>query len=93
MPTFQPPTVDDSGPIAGDTRGLERRAMRHYKARARGLSVIKRLDGSYYTTTAPDQLTETPPAVAICYLGGYVYAVTTAEAAALTAAGFGAYVT
>lgn len=58
-----------------------------------GIGVVNdALGWSYFAETA----TEIPleqPTVSIVYLGGHSYTVSSAEAAALTAAGFGAYIT
>lgn len=94
MATFSPPIVDDSGPVSFDanelaTNPLGFRLFRHYKARARGRTVLKSVGGVYSTVDTPSQ--DQIDAAAVCYLGGHVYSVSSAEAAALTAAGYGAY--
>lgn len=96
MPTFSPPTVDDSGPVSRDAAEIMRnplgyRLFRHYKSRARGRSVLKSLAGVYTTVDTPSQVDI--DAAAVCYLGGHIYPITSAEATALTAAGYGAYIT
>ncbi len=82
MPTFRPPTVREGpagpGPLFG-----------RYKLN-RGITILK--NGTAYTqwrNPTPDTLA----AATIAYRGGYVYTVTDAEATALTAAGYGAYLT
>lgn len=65
--------------------------MRHYSALPRGRTVLKATNGTYSTVDVPtvDQMA----AAAAVYQGGHVYTVSTAEAAALTAAGYGAGIT
>lgn len=59
--------------------------MRHFKARARGRTVL-RIDGAYATYDDPaESLIDSATEV---YLGGHVYTVDAATAAALTAAGY-----
>lgn len=84
MATFTPPTVQE-GPAGGGP------LFWRYKLQ-RGETVIKRTDGSYVTVRFPDQGTLSDPTVATYYLGGYSYTITSTEAAALTAAGYGAYI-
>jgi hypothetical protein len=57
----------------------------------RGISIIKRSDGTYYSTRYPS-LTELEDALDY-WLGGYKHILTASEAAALTAAGFGSLIT
>lgn len=83
MPTFVPPTVAD--------RGRDQRAIgvvKYWPPYDRGKNVYKLNDGTY-TETQPSDMTT----VAIEYLGAHVHTVTVAEAAALTAAGYGANIT
>lgn len=54
---------------------------------AQGISVLKQHDGSYLQTAFPT--TDNIDAALITYLGGHEYVVDAAEAAALTAAGYG----
>ncbi len=78
MPTFTPPTV----PIV-PARSPQPFARTKYNT---GQTVMK--TGGYYTTT----LTPTNEQIAaadVTYLGGRTYTITTTEADALTAAGFG----
>jgi hypothetical protein len=83
MPTFTPPTVDE-GPVA------EGSLFSRYKLR-RGMSVLKNQDGTYSLVRYPAQ-TEIE-AAKVCYLGGHIYDITDDEATALTAAGYGDYIT
>lgn len=55
-----------------------------------GIAVIKRTDGTYEQSLLADS--ERPDAAHV-YVGGHVHVVDDAEAAALTAAGYGAYLT
>lgn len=55
---------------------------------------MKYTDGSYETTDAYPYIVDgVGKTVAVAYTGGHSYVVSTAEAAALTAAGYGAYLT
>jgi hypothetical protein len=95
MPSFSPPTVDDSGPVSFDRNDLTLnplgfRLFRHFKSRARGRTVLKSVAGVYTTVDTPTQ--DEIDAAAICYLGGHIYPISAAEATALTAAGYGAYI-
>ena len=85
MPTFVPPTVEDTPYVNAETPPLSRRLFRHYGAIPRGRSVV-RIAGQYLTVDTPDQLT-----LALAtevYLGGHEYVVSDAVATALTAAGY-----
>jgi hypothetical protein len=85
VPIFQPPTADTVPPFLPTTRGPVRRLFRHYKARARGRSVL-RIGGVYLTVDTPSQ-TQIDSATEV-YQGGHVYTVTQTVADALTAAGY-----
>lgn len=91
MPQFQPPTVNDVPRVLPDSTGPGYWLFRHYSPLPRGRTVLKAADGSYTTVDVPtgDQIAAS---VAV-YLGGHIYDITTAEAAALTSAGYGAGVT
>jgi hypothetical protein len=67
-----------------------RRLFGHYRPLARGRSVLK-LAGSYVTIDTPTQAQL--DAATEAYLGGHLHVVTQVVADALTAAGYGAYVT
>jgi hypothetical protein len=87
MPTFIPPLKDGEprhtfGAHPGD------RLMRHYRSNPTGTNVWKLATGQY-TERQPDIGVE----VAITYYGAHVYEIDDAEAAALTAAGYGSYIT
>lgn len=56
----------------------------------RGISIIRRSNGTYYTTRYPAQ-TEIEE-MSATYLGGYEYPLTEARAAELTTAGYGSYI-
>lgn len=89
MPIFNPPTADLTPPVpAVPEPGVDPRAMRllrHYKSRACGRSVLK-IGGVYQTIDTPTQ--EQINSATEVYLGGHVYTVSDATAAALTAAGY-----
>lgn len=78
---LRPPVVDQ--PPLGANRLFFR-----YKL-TRGETIIKRMDGTYYTTQYPSQVEM--EAAAIAYLGGHEHPVDFAEAEALIAAGYRAY--
>ena len=67
------------------TDRLANRLLAHYKPRARGVSVL-RIDGVYQSVQYPTQ--DQCDAASEVYLGGHVYSVSEAVAAALEAAGF-----
>lgn len=82
MPSFTPPTVD---------QGLETSnpLFRYYKLK-RGISVL--VTGSTVRQVQyPSQ--DDCAAADFVYLGGHIYTISDAEAATLTAAGLGAYIT
>lgn len=56
----------------------------------RGVTVVKRQDGSWYETVSP--IDSDLQAAARVYRGGYTYQLSGAEVAELTAAGYGAYI-
>lgn len=77
MPRFTPPTVEE-GPMSSGP------LFSRYK-RTHGVTVLK--TGGVYTQhryPGPDEV----EAADIVYVGGYDYEVSSAEAAALTAAGY-----
>lgn len=82
MPTFTPPTVEE-GP-AGPGPLFNRYRI------SRGITVLKEA-GVYRQVRYPSQAECS--AADVVYLGGHEYPITQAEAVALTAAGYGAYVT
>jgi len=100
MPFFAPPVVYDvptSYPAGTEARQpfpVDRstnRSFAHYNrtvGRARGRSVLKS-GGVYRTVDTPD--TNQVAAATEYYAGGHVYEVSTAVAAALTAAGYTVY--
>jgi len=101
-PSFSPPATDQT-PVdyipagaAGQDKYYPspqpiRTLMRRYRANLRAPNVFKLVDGSY-TTAQPWE--DVPGSViSFTYLGSHTYTISTAEAAALTAAGFGAGVT
>ena len=78
MPTFTPPTRR----VPVQNKGLR---YAYYE----GITVLKTA-GAYTQVQAPTQ--DDINAADIAYLGGHSYAVDSTEAAALTAAGYGAYI-
>lgn len=95
MPTFQPPTdnwhaysdFDIDMPRTQRVR-LAYRLLRHVQNTPKGRNVYK-LDSGTYTENEPGDLST----VTKTYYGGHVYDLTADEAADLTAAGYGAYIT
>lgn len=87
MPFFEPPTVNDVPRVLPDSRGPGYALFRHYSPLPRGRTVLKASDGSYSTVDVPTG--EQIDAAAMVYLGGHRYQITSAEAAALTTAGYG----
>lgn len=105
--TFRPPTDLISGPINPDTTGLERRLMGYFPPAPRGRNVWVLPDGTF-TEVQPWPLvsvaeanqgvlpigdTTTVATYVFVYLGGHEYPLSDAEAAALTAAGYGDFIT
>lgn len=96
--TFTPPTLERVPSVLPDTRGVQFALFRYVHPVAQGLNVWKMPDGSYLLDQQPQQLSNPDPVnhandavtPVITYYGGHTYQVTDAEAAALTAAGFGA---
>lgn len=84
MPTFTPP-VDHYG-----NDGPQEPLWVWFIHFDRGLSVLK--TGSVYATV-PFPTTDEIDAASEVYLGGHIHTITSAQAAALTTAGYGAYIT
>lgn len=95
MPTFNPPTdgflnltdFDVDTPPTPNMR-ISFNLLRHFESLPRGRNVYKLVDSTYVENEPFDMA-----AVTISYLGGHTHTVTEAEAASLTAAGYGAYIT
>lgn len=88
MATFTPPTdnlVHWADPF---NPAIEHRLFRYLTPGARGRNVFKLTDGSY-TENQPGDMTT----VSVTYYGGHEHTVSSTEATALTAAGYGAYIT
>lgn len=89
MPTFVPPTdnllvfINRNQPY-----GLGYRLMRFFAPTARGRNVFWLTDGSFTENEPADQTT-----IQKTYLGGHSHDITAAESSALTAGGYGAYIT
>lgn len=95
MPTFTPPLADN-GSLGDGARPGSRseRFWSFYPAQPRGVNILKYSDGTYETTDAYPYIVDgVGRTVSVAYTGGHSYVVSTAEAAALTAAGYGAYLT
>jgi len=106
VPVFTPPVVADGSWVTAETPPRAARLYRYYGPAARGRSVL-RIGGAYsggypigygstyITVDTPDQLTLVAAGRrdgVDYFLGGHVYTVTQADADALTAAGYGAYI-
>lgn len=89
MATFRPPVVYTLPRVLPTTWGVERAHFRHYSALPVGVSVLK-INGTYQTIQEPT-IDQTIAAEEV-YLGGHEYPLTAAQEAALTAAGYGAYI-
>lgn len=96
MATFTPPVTDTvpADYIAGNdpwfpADRLLRRLWGRFHQPGRAPNVFKLVDGTY-TTTQPYDWPYQGAVIAFTYYGAHTYDVTAAEAAALTAAGFGA---
>jgi len=91
MPTFFPPVSYTLPQITADTRGVQYRLFRYYGGNPVGRSVVL-VSGHYVTIDYPSQETLASLTIGQDYfLGGHYYDVTAAVAAALTADGYGAY--
>ncbi len=77
------------GPTIKETPAADGRLFSRYGI-DRGITLVQRQDLSYYLTRYP-ALSELEAALTY-YLGGHEYALTSAEVASLTAAGYGAYI-
>ena len=88
MATFTPPT--DELVVWADPykTSIEHRLFRFLHPGDRGRNVFKLTNNSYTENQPGDMST-----VAITYHGGHVHTISAAEAAALTAAGYGANIT
>ena len=95
MATFTPPTdhlynlsdFDVQEPFTAERR-LAYSFLRHYAALPRGRNIFKLSDGTYVENEPADNST-----VVITYYGGHDHEVDATEVAALTSAGYGAYIT
>lgn len=80
---------------------MEARLFQHVRPTLRGVNIFKMPDGTYLTDQQPQQLSNPDPAShlndavtpVLTYYGGHIYLVDDIETAALTTAGFGAYLT
>ena len=102
MPTFTPPSVTGVPGVLPDTPvGPDWSLYSRLRTPLRGQNVYKMPDGTYLLDIQPQYLSNPDPlnsandpsAPVITYYGGHSYVVDATEAAALTAAGFGAYLT
>ena len=106
MPVFTPPTDAIVGPINPDSRGNAARLMGFFPPSDRGRNVWKLPDGSY-TEVQPGYLADvefahqgnlpwgvwTAASYDKVYYGGHATEVSDEEAASLTAAGYGSFIT
>jgi len=89
VPTFTPPTddlltyVDRLNPY-----GVAYRLFRFYSPEPTGRNVFLLTDGTFTENEPADFST-----IATTYHGGHDHQITASEASALTAAGYGAYIT
>ena len=86
MPTFEPPTDLDVTFVEPFRGGPANALMRFVRPGERGRNVFVKTDGT---------ITEDEPSadeIQTVYWGGHLNIVTAEEAAALTAAGYGAYI-
>lgn len=88
MSTFRPPVAYTLARVLPETRGPALSLFRRYSRLPVGQSVLK-IDGTYQTIPNPTQAQ--CEAATEVYLGGREYEVSSAVATALTAAGYGAY--
>lgn len=89
MPTFTPPTSRDVGTITGPDRYSNDpavRLFRHFRAGDRGVNVYQLTTGAFVQDQPDDETT-----IVRVFHGGHDNTVTAAEAALLTAAGYGSY--
>lgn len=103
MSTFTPPSANEVPPVLPDRdptqSPLGRALFRHYRARPAGRNIYMLSDGTI-TETDPDMQTvfwraeQGSPYVSKLWFGGHAgEEVTAAQEAALTSAGFGAFLT
>jgi len=88
MATFIPPTDNFVPSIAVDTDGIGLLLFRYFAPTARGRNVYKLVDATFTENEPADFAT-----IDTTYHGGHSITITTSEATALTAAGYGAYIT
>lgn len=94
MPIFTPPTDNwlhlsdfDVDTPATQEMVLSYSLLRHFQSMPRGRNVYRLINGTF-TENEPSDMS----LVATTYLGGHNNEITDAEAAALTAAGYGAFI-
>ena len=88
MATFTPPTDNLVRWADPFNRSIEHQLFKFLAPGARGRNVFKLTDNSYTEAQPGDMST-----VKTTYHGGHKHTVSAAEAALLTAAGYGAYLT
>ena len=88
MPTFTPPTDELVRWADPFETSVEHRLFRYLHPGERGRNVYKLTNNSYTEDQPGDSTT-----IAVTYHGGHVHTVSSAEAASLTAAGYGGYIT
>ena len=85
---FMGPVVADVPRVLPDTRGPARMLMRHYSPLQRSRSVVY-VNGHYITVDVPEQsLLDTLVQGETYFLGGHIYVVSDAVAAALVNDGY-----
>jgi hypothetical protein len=87
VPVFNPPLSYDMPSVLPETHGVQRQLFRYYAGNPRGLSVVK-VAGHYTTVDTPYAATLVGTDGVDWFLGGHVYSVTPAVAAALLADGY-----
>jgi hypothetical protein len=88
MATFTPPTDNLVRWADPFDPSIEHRLFRFLSPGARGRNVFKLTDDTYTEDQPGDMST-----VSVTYHGGHSHTVSATEASALTAAGYGAYIT
>jgi hypothetical protein len=91
MPTFFPPIAYDNPAILPDTQGIKRELFKYYGPYPRGRSVVL-VSGHWTVMDYPLNEVYVQGQDGIdFFLGGHQYQVSASIAAALTADGFGGY--
>jgi hypothetical protein len=83
---FTTPVLAKAEPVSRGSR-----LWRFYRGSNWGITVLQQQDGTFVQRTYVSQVEM--DAAKKAYLGGHIYTVSAAEVSALTAAGYGAYIT